>query len=55
VDGRYPGEMTLMFVPSGVHFRVLKVLFDDCFHITSTKVQYSRQLADSYSPVLSNE
>jgi hypothetical protein len=33
----------------------MKVLFDYCFHTTITDVQYSRQLADSYSSVLSVE
>ena len=31
------------------------MLFDDCFHTTFTDVQYSRQLEDSYLPVLPNE
>jgi len=30
-------------------------VFTDCCHTTITDVQYSRQLADSYSPVLLNE
>jgi len=51
--------MTLMFAPffscSWCSFRVLKVLFDDCFHTTITDVQYSRHFAESYSPVLPNE
>jgi hypothetical protein len=38
--------------PSGTHFGLLKVLFEDCSHTPTTDVQYSRQLADSYSPVL---
>ena len=33
----------------------LMTVFTDCFHTTITAVQYSRQLAVSYSPVLSNE
>ena len=58
---RHLQPCTLVFVrqemkdPSVAQFRVLKVLFDDCFHTTITDVQYSRQLADSYSPVLPNE
>ena len=40
--------------PSGAHFQVLKVLLDD-FHTPITDVQYSRQLTDSYSPVLLNK
>jgi len=48
--------MTLMFALffscSWCSFRVLKVLFDYFFHTTITDVQYSRQLADSYPPVL---
>ena len=57
VNGRYPGKMSLMFAPffslvPDVPFRVLKVLFDYFFHNTITNVQYSRQLADSYPPVL---
>jgi hypothetical protein len=37
--------------PLGAHFQVLKVLFDDCFQATVSDIQYSRQFADSYSPV----
>ena len=38
--------------PFSAHFRVMKVLFNDCFHTLITDVQYSKQLVDSYSPVL---
>jgi len=35
-------------------FSFLMAVFTDCFHTTITYVQYSRQLADSYLPVLLN-
>jgi len=44
-----------MWDPSGAHLQILKVLFDDCFHTSITDIQYFRQFADSYLPLLPNE